>query len=144
MSRLRSWMRMSGAQRRSLVAAGAAVAAVRVLLWILPYRAVRALVHGTAMAPRDRAPSSPSTAERIARDVERAARVVPCATCLVQALAGEWLIVRAGAPVGLEYGVTWGERGIEAHAWLVSGDRVILGGEEAARFTPLRGRPGPS
>ena len=44
----------------------------------------------------------------------------------------------AGAPVALQFGVTHGPRGLEAHAWLESGDRVILGADEAARFAPLR------
>jgi hypothetical protein len=138
MSRLRSWLRMSWAERRSVLAALLAVAGVRTLLWVLPYRAVVRLVRGTAIPPRRRPPSPPATAERIARDVARVARVVPRATCLVQALAGEWLIVRAGIPVALQFGVVLGERGLEAHAWLECGDRVILGAEEAARFSPMR------
>ena len=129
---------MDAAERRSVLAALVTVAAVRFCLWILPYRAVRRLARGTSMPPRGTLPASVASAERIARDVGRAARVVPRATCLVQALAGEWLIVRAGAPVALQYGVAPGERGVEAHAWLESGGRVILGGEEAARFAPLR------
>ena len=129
---------MDPAERRSLLAAVVAVAAIRFCLWILPYRVVRRLARGTSMPPRGTPQASVVSAERIARDVARAARVVPRATCLVQALAGEWLIVRAGAPVVLQYGVAFGERGVEAHAWLESGGRVILGGEEAARFSPLR------
>jgi hypothetical protein len=95
-------------------------------------------VQATAMPPRRGPPPPPATAERIARDVERAARLVPRATCLVQALAGVWLIARTGAPVALQVGVAFGARGLEAHAWLESGERVILGGDEAARFAPLR------
>src|SRR5688572_24802006 len=111
MSALRSWLRRSPAERRSLVCAAAAVAAVRILLWVLPYRMVDRLVQATAIPPRNAAPQPPSAAERIARDVESAARVVPRATCLVQALAGVWLIARAGAPVALQLGVAFGERG---------------------------------
>lgn len=141
MSRLRSWVRMSGAERRLLLRAGLAVAALRVLLWILPYRTVVGLVQGTAMPSRGRV-APPDTAERIALAVARVGRWVPRATCLVQALAGEWLIVRAGAPVALQYGIARSERGVEAHAWLESGGRIILGAEEAARFTALAGPDG--
>jgi hypothetical protein len=123
------------------MAAGVAVAGVRALLWVLPYRAVVWLIEATAMPPRGRPPAPSASAARIAQDIARVARVVPRATCLVQALAGQWLIVRAGAPVALQYGVTFGERGIEAHAWLESDDRVILGAEEADRFSPLRAPP---
>jgi hypothetical protein len=137
-SRLRSWVRRTPAERRSLLVAAMTVSGVRVLLWVLPYRVVSWLVHQTAMPARGGPPESPATAERIARDVASVARVVPRATCLVQALAGEWLIVRAGAPVALQFGVAFGERGLEAHAWLESGDRIILGAEEAARFSAMR------
>ena len=138
MGRLRSWLRLPARERRSVLAALGAVIAVRVLLWLLPYRLVLRTVHVTARSPRGRPAASDGVAHRIARDVGRAARVVPRASCLVQALAGEWLMVRAGAPVALRYGVAFGERGFEAHAWLESDGRVILGGEEAARFAPLR------
>lgn len=141
MRRLRSWLALPGAERWALLRALCAVGGVRLLLWLLPYRAVAALAHATAMPPARALPKSSAVAERIARDVERAARHVPRANCLVQALAGEWLIARAGAPVGLCFGVTYGPKGLEAHAWLVSDERVILGGEEAARFTPLMPRP---
>jgi hypothetical protein len=58
----------------------------------------------------------------------------------VQALAGQWLLGRAGLPATLELGVARAGDGIEAHAWLASDGRVILGGDEAGRFSPMRAR----
>ncbi|MSR22793.1 MAG: lasso peptide biosynthesis B2 protein [Gemmatimonadetes bacterium] len=70
-------------------------------------------------------------------DVARAARVVPGATCLVQALAAEWPIRRGGAAASLRFGVAKGDGGLDAHAWLESGGRVLLGGDPGAQFTTL-------
>ena len=125
---------MSGSERRSLLAALATVGTVRLLLWALPYARVRGLLERTA-APR--AKLGTPTPDRIATDVDRAARVIPRATCLVQALAAEWLLARQGSAATVRFGVARGDRGFEAHAWLESGGRVILGGATAARFAPL-------
>lgn len=135
-SRLRSFVALSARERRALLAAVAAVAGVRVLLWVLPYAAARSLLERTARKSRPIA-SAPVSPDRVAVDVARAARILPRATCLVQALAGEWLITRNGDPARVCFGVARGDRGFEAHAWLESRGRVILGGEAVARFTPL-------
>ena len=74
---------------------------------------------------------------RIGADVVRAARLVPRATCLVQALAGQWLITRKGASAALRFGVAKGAVGVEAHVWLESGGQVVLGGDHRDRFTAL-------
>ena len=142
MGRLARFLALEADERRALLAAIGALAATRLLMWLLPHRAAMVRVQAAAARPRV-APQSSGDAARIAiaRAVTRAARVVPRATCLVQALAGDWLCARARVPVALEFGVSRGPRGIEAHAWLVSGDRIILGGAEAARFVVLARGP---
>lgn len=115
----------------------ATVAAVRLLLWTLPYARARALLgrpSGLAPAPRGSAPVPDAVAARVAR----AARVIPGATCLVQALAAEWLLARAGYRTTVRFGVARRGAGIEAHAWLEYDGRVLLGGEESPRFAMLR------
>ena len=70
---------------------------------------------------------------------EVAGRHLPGAgTCLTQALAAEVLLRRQGYPSLLHIGVLRGEEGqLEAHAWLKSGDKVVIGGGELERYTPL-------
>ena len=145
MSRLRSFLRSSRAERRSLLAALACVASARMLLWVLPYRGVRALLERTAVSRRLRSLGGGRKVppEQIARDVGLAARLVPRATCLVQVLAAEWLIVRGGTSAAVRFGVARAGAGLEAHAWLESGGRVILGGEGHERFTALGQASGP-
>jgi len=59
-------------------------------------------------------------------------------TCLTQALAAHVLLRRQGYPTLLHIGVLRGEEGrLEAHAWLKSGDKVVIGGGELERYTVL-------
>ncbi len=70
-------------------------------------------------------------------------RYLPLArNCLVRALVAQALFGRRGHPVSLRIGVdsTRGRR-LQAHAWVESEGRVIVGAPGAERFTPLS-RPG--
>ena len=122
------------ARRRLLLRALLVVAAFRVALTVLPFRWTRQLAarHG-----------DPGTTPLTGRDdlawaVSAAARRIPRATCLTQALALQALLTREGHDASLRLGVARGELGsLEAHAWLESGGRVVIGGPQAARFVPL-------
>jgi len=74
----------------------------------------------------------------VARRVARLARRVPWrATCLVQALAGWLLLKRRGIVATIRFGVAKSEAGLAAHAWLVVGSEIVLGGEAAPDFKAL-------
>lgn len=73
----------------------------------------------------------------IALAVTRASKLVPFATCLTQALAGGFLIRRAGNNAIIHFGVAKGEAGFKAHAWLESDGGILIGGREAAAYLPL-------
>ena len=78
--------------------------------------------------------------ERIVWAVNVASHYVPDATCLARALATKILLCRRGHPAHLRIGVTRSEPGkFEAHAWVESHDRVVMGGPESLlrRYTPL-------
>lgn len=68
------------------------------------------------------------TLAEVAWGVSRASRFVPLASCLTQALSGQYLLARKGMRSRIRFGV---ERragpDLRAHAWLLSGDRVVLG-----------------
>lgn len=149
--KVRRFLRLPREERALALRAGAALAAVRVLSALLPHRRVRAITGGggatgggRASAP-DNATTWGVTASRdVARAVERAATVVPGATCLVQALAAEWLIRRAGGDAVVRIGVARDGYGLAGHAWVESGGEIVLGGAEAARYAALEphGAPG--
>jgi hypothetical protein len=125
---------LPGARRRLLVRAFLTVTAFRAALSVLPFRWTRRL------AARDggRTPATAPSREELVWAVSAAARHVPRATCLTQALALQALLTREGHDARLRLGVARGELGaLEAHAWLESGGRVVIGGPQAARFVPL-------
>jgi hypothetical protein len=101
------------------------VAAVRIGLWILPFRVLHRMVVARA-SQRGGASSHPI--EAIAWAVTAAARRVPRATCLTQALAGMLLLGANGHPAMLRIGVAKKEDGgLRAHAWIDSGGETVLG-----------------
>ena len=75
--------------------------------------------------------------QELAEALQRGSRFVPGSTCLVQALAGQWMLLREGYAPELRIGVSKAE-GFEAHAWVELEGKVLIGGsEESARFTPF-------
>lgn len=113
----------------------AVVIAIRVGLSLFGYRAVLDRIAKTA-------PARPSDAHAHLHIwcVKHCSRIVPGATCLTQALAVHYLRARAGHPTRIRIGVRKRDDGrIAAHAWLVDGDVVLIGGEgeQLASFTPL-------
>ena len=57
---------------------------------------------------------------------------------LPQALAAEAILRRRGHPADLRLGVTRGDDGVEAHAWVESYGRIIVGDGDLDRFEPLK------
>lgn len=90
--------------------------------------------------------ASPHTPGEIAWAVTLISSYVPKATCLVQALAAESLLARAGYPSKLHLGVARAEprsrRTLDAHAWLECGGQVLLGDSVAHRYQNLFTRDG--
>lgn len=78
--------------------------------------------------------------ERAAALVAFASSFVPGSTCLTRALALSRVLARRGIGARVVIGTRRAASGIEAHAWVTSGGRVILGGAahetyaEIARF----------
>lgn len=77
--------------------------------------------------------------DRMAWAVRAAARAVPGAACLAQAVAMQRMLARRGRPSRVELGVAKNHVGLEAHAWLVCDGAILIGGEQAGAFVPLEG-----
>ncbi|MEJ7810643.1 MAG: lasso peptide biosynthesis B2 protein [Gemmatimonadaceae bacterium] len=136
--RLRRFLRLPTAEQRLTAIAIVTVAAARLALWTLPFPLARGTVARLGGRGRRPARLSSHMPVTIARAVTRASRVVPRASCLVQALAASALLERAGHVASVRIGVARdGRRGFEAHAWVESGGRVVVGDVELDRFTPL-------
>ncbi|MER8660975.1 lasso peptide biosynthesis B2 protein [Mesorhizobium sp. M1148] len=126
---------LSGPEMLFLAHCLAVVVAVRLGLTLLSYNIVRRMV--TRLDARE--PADIGDLRRVAWGVAAAARLVPGASCLTQALSGQYLLARQGNASKIRIGI---ERGtgtateLKAHAWLVSGDHIVLGGS-LGRFNHL-------
>ena len=129
---LKRFMRLSPEKRPLLVQTALILGAVRIGLWLLPF--------GTLQRLAERAGKKSGTAHPVQRliwAVTAVGRRIPRSTCLTQALAAQVLLARSGHPSRIQFGVAKdGQRGFEAHAWLVFAGQVILGGD-VDRYTSI-------
>jgi transglutaminase superfamily protein len=128
--------RVAASDPSLLAAATATMMAVRIALWVLPFRVVRAAVMGSAVRSRFSA-NTPRTVDRIVAAVTAASRVVPRATCLTQSLTAQVLLGRHGHPVELRLGVAREAGRFDAHAWVECDGRVVVGDADVGRYTPV-------
>lgn len=116
---------LSGSEAFFLCRCLLVVVTVRLGLTLFSYNRVRGVV--TRLNARQCA--SMGELRLVAWGVAAAARFVPGATCLTQALSGQYLLARKGNASNIRIGI---ERGtgeqLKAHAWLVSDNQIVLGG----------------
>ena len=136
MKQLRNFLRRSGEEQRLFVAALCWVAWIRAALWVLPFRIVRPLADRAARHPGTEV-ADEFVAARVVWAISNAARFVPRATCVPQALAARILLARRGFASEVCYGVGRPQERVIAHAWLESGGRVIVGDEGLELLMPL-------
>lgn len=134
---LGKFVSLSPVERRLLAHAALLVAFVRLGLWLVPLRNLRRLLARLAN-PRGLTRSSQFTPERITWAVQASSRFVPQATCLTQALATQVLLQREGYPAHLRLGVALKSK-LEAHAWVESRGKIVIGGPRLEHLTPLPG-----
>ncbi len=133
MRRLKRFATLASQDRILFLRALLLVGAIRAGLCLLPFRVVQRL---TAKTCRDAAAIQP--AGRYVWAVRAASRFVPGASCLTQALAAQVLLARSGYDSRIEIGVTKDEqRRFRAHAWVVCGNEIVIGGTEVDRYVPL-------
>lgn len=133
MASLKRFAALSSQDRYLLLRALCLVAAVRIGLFLLPFRTIQRL------AARARRRARPiHSVGRCVWAVRASSRYVPGATCLTQALAAQVLLAESGFDSRIEIGVTKDEqRRFRAHAWVVCGEEIVIGGAEADRYVPL-------
>lgn len=136
--RVRLLLALPSAERRLLLRALTLLWGCRLALWTLPFRFVARWAERSRVRPG----ASEADGRRVARAIGVASRYVPRATCLVRALAGARLFAEQGRRVRVVIGARKGAAGLEAHAWLEAGGRVVLGRVgDLYSYHPL-GRPG--
>ncbi len=141
MGGFRTFFQLPSDERRLFLQALGVVSAVRIGLWVLPFRVLHGWVYARSKralrraGPERQASSMPT--ERIVWLVQAASARVPQATCLTRALAAQFLLAEQGHPSEVSIGVTVGEeKAFAAHAWLTC-DGAELGTVEGERYTPI-------
>ncbi len=139
MERLRKFFRLPVPERLLLVRAITLLAAVRVALWLFPFRIIQLISAKLVQACATSRHGKRFPSERGVWALQAARRYVPRATCLTQALAGQLLLAFNGTSASVRIGVAKkGARDFEAHAWLESDGKILIGGEDAdQRYTLL-------
>ena len=133
MKRWQRWRQLSASERHLLIRAGVWVALARLVLSVLPFQQFKRLLNPTVLAAQTQTP-----VDSLAWAVRAAARVVPAATCLTQAVALKWMLARAGYTATIHIGVNQGTASkFSAHAWIERNGQIMLGEEEAGRYSQL-------
>lgn len=134
---LHKFFRLDPNDRRLILHALGWVVAVRLSLWIVPFRFLRAAFAHPAENRATRTTPPVSTA-RIAWAVMAVSRYVPYASCLTQTLATMGLLRRHGYSADMRIGVALdAARNLQAHAWVESEGKLVIGGTGLEQYTPL-------
>lgn len=127
---------------------------LQALIRLIRARLVFARLHARDIPARNKAAARAGVAigrdellaDRIGFIITRLSKRLPWRSdCLIQAIAAQDWLLRAGMASEIRIGVELPEEGpFGAHAWLVVGEKVITGGD-ISRYTTLIGRspPGP-
>lgn len=137
-ARIRRFLSLPRRDRERFLIAWVVLVLARLGLWLAPFRSIQRIIDRVAPGrPRMPVPA-PDDVERIAWAVASAARFVPQASCLTQALAAKVILEREGRPAEVCVGVARVGRGaIEAHAWVESDGRIVIGGHDLSRYSRL-------
>jgi hypothetical protein len=121
---LRTWRRLSPAERRLTLAAAGLLPVCALALRLAGLRRAYGWLAGRLpTAPAAHPPTEP---ERVARAVDRAAGHLPRhASCLVRSLVLWYLLARRGQASELVIGVRRPGRALEAHAWVEVDGRPV-------------------
>ncbi len=138
MAKLRKFLLLSSAEQRLFLKAGLLLVIMRLGLWLLPFPSLMRLVAHLSRPGSKVRPADPVLLEKISWAVKAASPYLPRPTCLTQALTTQTMLKSWGFPADLHIGVAKDENGqFQAHAWIVSGGRVIIGSEEHESYVPF-------
>lgn len=138
MRRLRKFLNLRASDHYLLFRAVVLLGAIRLGLWLLPFQALRRLLAGLAQTTSQA--EAQVSIQQVVWTVQVASRCMPGGVkCLARALTTKVILGWYAYPAELRIGVAKGEAGqLEAHAWVESQGRVVIGGlSDLPRFTPL-------
>jgi Transglutaminase-like superfamily len=111
------------------------VFAVRIALWLIPFRNLRDMINKLTRTRAQQ--SSRFSVDQLGWAVSVAGRYVPRATCLTQALALHMLLRREGLQSSIRLGVAKTEGSVKAHAWVESQGKVVIGNHDLEQYSQI-------
>ncbi|RAM51547.1 MAG: lasso peptide biosynthesis B2 protein [Hapalosiphonaceae cyanobacterium JJU2] len=129
------FLRFEAGDRHLLIMTLILLAAMRLGLWLLPFRTLLKLlprISGSQVTQQ-------VSVDKISWAVKTVSRYIPGVKCLARALTTQVLMNRNGHSCELRIGVAKGEKGIlEAHAWIEHEGLIVMGYlADLSRFMPL-------
>ena len=138
---IRRFLALDSSDRLYLLEAWLYLAASRLALSRIPFRYLAPRLGRQLPLEQGENPLAASSvlARTLTHAVGVAARHTPWnSTCLVQAIAGRLILRRRGLRSRIFLGTRKDEKGnLAAHAWLQSGDEILLGAAGRETFTAL-------
>jgi hypothetical protein len=136
MKLFRQFAELTPRERSLLLRTVILVAAVRLALWTMPFRSARKML---GKRPAFSVKLAAIPVKRLSWAVQAAARRIPAASCLTQALALQHLLARAGHLAELHIGVAKdAARGFQSHAWVEYRGQILLGDNgELEHYSPI-------
>lgn len=139
MSQVSKFFNLSMVEQRLLVKAVILLWIIRLGQWLLSFQTLRNLLGYLIHVSNGRRFGNSLSQDRIAWAVTAVSRYVVKATCLTQAVTLQVLLQKEGYNAALRIGVIRNEEGqLQAHAWIESQGKVLMGGSELERYIPLR------
>ena len=130
--------KLSAARRCLLLESWARLLGASLAVRVLPASSMTRMWSGNAAERSAPAPGAPSR-DDICWSVQKAAALIPGATCLSQAIVARRMLINAGYAAQVHVGVQLGgERPLHAHAWVISDGRIVAGANAVAGYMPLR------
>lgn len=117
---------------------------IRIALWLMPFRVLYKWTINFRKGRIGDRPLPPSAVTKVVWAVTAAAKRVPRATCLTQALATQIMLGRRGHRATLQLGIMKSAAGkFDAHAWVERNGAVLIGKNatfsQLTRLPPLEG-----
>ncbi|KOP22751.1 hypothetical protein AMR41_30245 [Hapalosiphon sp. MRB220] len=132
------FLRFEAGDRHLLIMTLILLAAMRLGLWLLPFRTLLKLLARISQ-PVHPQPANPVSIHKIVWAVNIASRYMLGVKCLARALTTQFLMNRYSHPCQLRIGVAKDKTGIlEAHAWIEHQGKIVIGNlSDLSRFIPL-------
>ena len=139
MSGLRTLFRLPQTEQRLIVWALLIVTFVRLGLWLIAVRQLQRLLESSIwLIPQK---SLDVRIDRLVWAVQASSRRVPMATCLTQSLSLYYMLLSAGLPSMIRFGVSKNlNEGFQAHAWVeYLGQPLLSSVSEVEKYVSLHG-----